>query len=98
MPFVFRIDRSILWLAVLNAADRSSRMRTEDLDSALASLKASITESRAFSVEWPLLLFAVQEVVLFKKGRDLVESNSFKCFCNKLKEGYLSLIFQMCWI
>ncbi len=38
-----------------NAADRSSRMRTEDLDSAFALRSASVTESKAVSVEWPLL-------------------------------------------
>ncbi len=30
-------------------------MSTEDLEAALASLRASVTESRAISVEWPLL-------------------------------------------
>jgi len=51
MPFIFRIDRWICWLTVSKAADRSSRMRTEDLEAALASLRASITESRVVSVE-----------------------------------------------
>ncbi len=37
------------------AADRSSKMSTEDLEAALASLRASVTESRAVSVECPLL-------------------------------------------
>ncbi len=37
------------------AADRSSKMSTEDLEAALASLRASVTESSAVSVEWPLL-------------------------------------------
>ncbi len=37
------------------AADRSSRMRTDDLESALAIRRASVTESSAVSVEWPLL-------------------------------------------
>ncbi len=36
-------------------ADRSSKMSTEDLEAALASLRASVTENRAVSVEWPLL-------------------------------------------
>ncbi len=30
-------------------------MSTDDLEAALASLRASVTESRAVSVEWPLL-------------------------------------------
>jgi len=55
MPFIFKIDRRIWWLTVSKAADRSSRMRTEDLEAALASLRASITESRAVSVECLLL-------------------------------------------
>jgi len=55
MPFIFRIDRRIWWLTVSKAADRSSWTRTEDLEAALASLRASITESRAVSVECPLL-------------------------------------------
>ncbi len=33
------------------AADRSNKMSTEDLEAALASLSASVTESRAVSVE-----------------------------------------------
>jgi len=45
----------IWWLTVSKAADRSSRMRTEDLEAALASLRASIIESRAVSVECLLL-------------------------------------------
>ncbi len=45
----------IWWLTVSKAADRSSKMSTEDLEAALASLRASVTESRAVSVEWPLL-------------------------------------------
>ncbi len=36
------------------AADRSSKISsTEDLEAALASLRASVSESRAVSVEWP---------------------------------------------
>ncbi len=38
-----------------NAADISSRMRTDDLESAFAIRRASVTDSRAVSVEWPLL-------------------------------------------
>jgi len=55
MPFIFKIDRRIWWLTVSKAGGRSSRMRTEDLEAALASLRASITESRAVSVECLLL-------------------------------------------
>ncbi len=38
-----------------NAAARSSRMRTEDFDSALALRSTSVTEIKAVSVEWQLL-------------------------------------------
>ncbi len=42
-------------LTVSKAADRSSRMRTDDLESAFAIRRASVTDSSAVSVEWPLL-------------------------------------------
>ncbi len=44
-----------LMITVSKAADRSSRMRTDDLESAFAICRASVTESIAVSVEWPLL-------------------------------------------
>ncbi len=50
-----RVDRRIWWLTVSKAADRSSRMRTDDLESAFAIRRASVTESSTVSVEWPLL-------------------------------------------
>ncbi len=42
-------------MTVSKVADRSSRMRTDDLESAFAVPKASVTESSAVSVKWPLL-------------------------------------------
>ncbi len=42
-------------MTVSKAADRSSRLRTDDLESAFAIRRASVTESSAVSVEWPLL-------------------------------------------
>ncbi len=42
-------------MTVSKAAERSSRMRTDDLESAFAIPRASVTESSAVSVEWPLL-------------------------------------------
>ncbi len=42
-------------MTVSKAADRSSRMRTDDLESAFAIRRASVTESSAVSVEWSLL-------------------------------------------
>ncbi len=55
MPFPNRDDRRIWWLTVSKAADRSSKISNEDLETALASLSASTTESKAVSVECPLL-------------------------------------------
>ncbi len=46
---------SIWWLTVSKAADRSSRMRIDDLELAFAIRRASVIESSAVSVEWPLL-------------------------------------------
>ncbi len=46
MPFANRADRRIWWLTVPKAADRSSKISIEDLESALASLRASTTESK----------------------------------------------------
>ncbi len=42
-------------MKVSKAAERSSRMRTDDLESAFAIRRASVTDSSAVSVEWPLL-------------------------------------------
>ncbi len=37
------------------SADRSSRIRTDDLELAFAIRRSSVTESSVVSVEWPLL-------------------------------------------
>ncbi len=42
-------------MTVSKAADRSSRMRTDDLESAFAIRRALVSESSTVSVEWPLL-------------------------------------------
>ncbi len=55
MPRVERVDRRIWWLTVSKAADRSSRISTDDLESAFAIRNASLTDSSTVSVEWPLL-------------------------------------------
>jgi len=82
---------------MVNCVKGSSRMRSEDLEAFIARLRASITASRAVSVECPLLnqTGGCQEVVLCKKDRDLVENNSFKCFHDEWKKGYWSVIFLM---
>jgi len=52
MPeIIFKIELRIWWLTVSKAEDRSNRMRTENLVAARASLRASVTVSRAASVE-----------------------------------------------
>ncbi len=63
------------------AADGSSKMNTEDLEAALANLRVSVTESRAVSVEWPLL------------KPDWLLSNSLKCLYHEWKKGYRSVVF-----
>ena len=55
MPMLESMDQRIPWLTVSNAANKSSRISTEDLAVALASFKASVTANRAVLVEWPLL-------------------------------------------
>ena len=50
MPMLESMDKRILWLTASNAANKSSRIRTEDLAVALASFKASVTANRVFSV------------------------------------------------
>ncbi len=42
-------------MTVSKAADRSSKISNEDSEAALASLRASTTESKAVSIECPLL-------------------------------------------
>ncbi len=42
-------------MTVSKAADRSSRMRTDDLESNFAICRASVTESNVVSVKWLLL-------------------------------------------
>jgi len=52
---LLRVDRRMWWLTVSNAAGSSSKMSTEDLEVALASIRASICENRAVSAECLLL-------------------------------------------
>ncbi len=77
------------------AADRSSKMSTEDLEAALASPRASVTESRAVSVEWPLLKpdWLLSRRLFCARNKELVEHNSLKCLSNEWKQGYRSVVF-----
>ncbi len=49
------VDRIIWWFTVSKVADRSSRIRTDDLESAFSICRATVTDSKAGSFEWPLL-------------------------------------------
>ncbi len=55
MPSDEIVDRRIWWLKVSKTADRSNRMRTDDLESAFAIHRASVTESSTVSDECPRL-------------------------------------------
>ncbi len=74
MPFLNRVDRRIWWLTISKAVDRSSKISNADLEATLASLRASTTESKAVSVECPLMkqdwlmsrrLFCVRKAVCY---------------------------------
>ncbi len=51
MPFAKRVNKNIWYLTVLNAENRSSKISVEYLEAAFASVRASVTESKAFSVK-----------------------------------------------
>ncbi len=73
-------------MTVSKAADRSSNISNEDLEAILAILRSSTTESKAVSVECPLLkpdCYCPGGCSVCEKGSNLVEHNSFKCFCNE---------------
>ncbi len=55
MPSDERVVSRIWWLTVSKATGRSSRMRTDDLESAFAIRRASVTESSTVSIEYPRL-------------------------------------------
>ena len=55
IPSSARVARRIWWFTVSNAADRSSRMRTDERDEALAARRDSVTARRAVSVECAFL-------------------------------------------
>ncbi len=65
------------------AADRSSKMTTEDLEAALASLGDSVTESRVVSVEWPLLKpdFLLSRRLFCARNKESWLNNSLKYLC-----------------
>ncbi len=75
------------------SADRSSRMRTDDLELAFAIRRASVTESSAVSVEWPLLKPDCLVSSLLFCERNLVEDNSIECFHYEWKERDSSVVF-----
>ncbi len=67
------------------AADRSSNISNEDLEAVLANLRTSTTESKAVSVECPLLKpdwFLSRRLLCVRKAETWL-NNSFKCFYNE---------------
>ena len=83
MPMFESIVRSMSWLTVSKAADRSSRISAEDFPSALAALKASVTDSKAVSVEWPLL-----KPDCFGSSRSFLVRKSVTCFATALSTAF----------
>ncbi len=72
-------------MTISKAADRSSKISNEDLEAALASLRASTTESKAVSVECPLLKpdWLLSRRLFCVRKAETWLNNSFKCFCNE---------------
>ncbi len=59
MPILLRMDMRIWWLTVSKAADRSSKMSTEDLEAALASLRAFVKSSQVTFIYIALLTIQI---------------------------------------
>ena len=55
MPSSARVEKRIWWLTVSYTEDKSTRMRTDEWDEALAAQKDSVTVRRAVSVESAVL-------------------------------------------
>ncbi len=71
----------IWWFNCVKGSRQIQQDEYEDLEAALASLRASVTESRAVSVEWPLLKpdwLLSRMLFCARKQRELVEHNSLK--------------------
>ncbi len=82
MPSDERVDWRIWWLTVSKAADRSNRMITDDLESAFAIGRASVTERSAISVECPRLNpdWLASSRLRFDRNED----NWFKTTCSSI--------------
>ncbi len=83
-------------MTVSKAAERSSRMRTDDLESAFAIRRASVTDSSAVSVEWPFLKpdCLVSSLLFCERNNETwFKDNSFECFGNEWKERDRSVVF-----
>lgn len=81
-----RVGWRIWWLTVWNAADISSRLRTDDLNSAFPIHRVSVTDSKAVPVEWLLLKpdWFLFSWLFFERQRwYLVENNLLKSFLYK---------------
>ncbi len=73
------------------AADISSKMSTENLEAALAGLRASVTERRAVSVEWPLLKpdWLLSRMLFCARNKESWLNTTHSCLCNEWKKGIL---------
>ncbi len=83
-------------MTVSKVADRSSRMRTDDLESAFAIRRASVTESSAVSVEWPLLKpYCLASSLLFceRNNETWLKTTRSRCFRYEWKERDRSVVF-----
>ncbi len=81
-------------MIVSKVANRSSRMRTDDLDSAFAICRASVNESSTVSVEWPLLKpDCLASSLLFCERNNESWLNSFEWFRYEWKKRDVSVVF-----
>ncbi len=70
-------------------ADRSNRMRTDDLESAFAICRASVTESSAVSVEYPRLnpdWLASRRLCFDRNDDNWLKTTCSSVFCYEWKE------------
>ncbi len=90
MPFAKIVERRNWWLTLSKLADRSNKISIKDLEFVLASLKASTTESKAVSVECPLLKpdwLLSRRLFCLRKAETWLKTACSHIFCNERKKG-----------
>ncbi len=83
-------------MTVSKVADRSSRMRTDDLESAFAIRRASVTGRSAVSVEWPLLKpdCLASSLLFWERNNEIsLKTTHARCFGYEWKERDMSVFF-----